>query len=121
MGYNFGTDLARWNPHAGDFNGDGKDDFILMGPTYALLFLSNGHGQFQERLVPYPENYNFGDHHTCKVGDWNDDGKADFIRIGPKYAHYFMSKGDGSFTAGTTHYPANSNFGDDLNYWKPMV
>merc|ERR1719160_70240 len=88
----------------GDWNGDGKTDFFRISPTYAHPFLSNGDGTFTAKTARYPRGWNFGtnlNHWAIKTGDWNGDGKTDFIRISPTYAHPFLSKGDGTFAART--------------------
>ena len=76
----------------GDFNGDGKDDFIRQekgslddddGNT-ANLFTSNGDGTFTKQDViedSNPTNDDFkGDLTNLIVGDFNGDGNDDFIR-----------------------------------------
>ncbi|WP_140864005.1 M57 family metalloprotease [Myxococcus xanthus] len=88
----------------GDFNGDGKVDFIAIQPrggTYANTFLSNGDGTI--RMVPsggFTADY-WADAATRFLpGDFNGDGKVDFIAIQPRggtYANTFLSNGDGTF------------------------
>ncbi|WP_158622202.1 M57 family metalloprotease [Corallococcus sp. CA047B] len=88
----------------GDFNGDGRVDFIAIQPrsgTYAYTFLSNGDGTFREvSSGGFPSNY-WSDASTRFLpGDFNGDGRVDFIAIQPRsgtYAYTFLSNGDGTF------------------------
>ncbi len=68
----------------GDFNGDGFTDFISfistqpgsLGTGY-VIWLNNGAGAFTPRSYPFGLEY-YADR---LVGDFNGDGKTDFIRI----------------------------------------
>merc|ERR1712139_444606 len=113
-----------WSTVVGDWNGDGKTDFMRVGPTYAHPFISLGNGQFRAHHAKYPKGWNFGNNPSTwqtVVGDWNGDGKTDFMRISPTYAHPFISKGNGQFTAHTTSYPKGWNFGTNLAHWQTVV
>merc|ERR1712159_638638 len=123
-GWNFGTNLNHWSTIVGDWNGDGKTDFMRLSPTYAHAMMSRGNGQFTAHHTRYPRGWNFGTNHahwSTIVGDWNGDGKTDFMRISPTYAHAFMSQGDGTFKAGTAKYPGGWNFGTNLKQWATAV
>ncbi|MBZ4401152.1 FG-GAP-like repeat-containing protein [Myxococcus sp. AS-1-15] len=100
---NYSSDGAtRFLP--GDFNGDGKVDFIAIharGGTYANTFLANGDGTF--RLVVsggFSSDYWADGATPFLPGDFNGDGKVDFIAIHPggvTHANTFLSNGDGTF------------------------
>src|SRR5690242_14777384 len=93
----------------GDFNGDGREDLLVMnfvvpppsGPatfTYKI-FLSNGNGTFD---APKALPAKIGDYVTT-VGDFNHDGKLDFATVNASYAIVvFLGNGDGTFQAGKT-------------------
>jgi GH24 family phage-related lysozyme (muramidase) len=73
----------------GDFDGDGRTDLIRQekntwdgdGSNTAIVFLSNGDGQFRQGAVlNNSENDLMGDFTNLIPGDFNGDGKTDFIR-----------------------------------------
>ena len=74
------------NLYIGDFNGDGKDDFIRQEKggwdddenNTANLFISNG-SDFT-KYVLRESNLLKGDYTNLHVGDFNGDGKDNFIR-----------------------------------------
>ncbi|WP_339461759.1 FG-GAP-like repeat-containing protein, partial [Nodularia spumigena] len=102
------------NLMVGDFNGDGKDDFLRQekgswandNGLMVQVFLSNGDGSFTQRAdLSNPGMFN-GNLSNLMVGDFNGDGKDDFLRqekggwAGDNnlMAQVFLSNGDGSFT-----------------------
>jgi hypothetical protein len=120
--WNFGkANEGTWGTITGDFNGDGQTDFARIGPTYAHFFLSKGNGTFDTPVYTYPPTWNFGPASGAWgiiSGDFNGDGKTDFARLGPTYAHFFVSKGDGTFDTPVYTYPATWNFGPaNGGYW----
>jgi hypothetical protein len=98
----------------GDYNGDGKDDFIRQEKgDYAVddiqtaqIYLSNGNGTFSSELLT---DYTImkGDLTNLIVGDYNGDGKDDFIRQEKgdyavdniQTAQIYLSNGDGTFSS----------------------
>jgi len=73
----------------GDFDGDGRTDFIRQekntwdddGSNTAVVFLSNGDGQFRPGIVlNNSDNDLRGDFTNLIPGDFNGDGQTDFIR-----------------------------------------
>merc|ERR1712070_1217102 len=122
--WNFGTNLNQWAIVTGDWNGDGKTDFMRIRPTYTHPFISKGDGTITAKVYHYPKGWNFGTSFSLwsiTVGDFNGDGKTDFMRVSPTYTHAFISKGDGTFTAKMYHYPKGWNFGKNLNQWAIVV
>lgn len=101
----------------GDFNGDGKADFVRQekgawdddNKDLAQVFLSTGRCfPFTKYDIPYEQPVALpGDLTTIFVGDFNGDGKDDFIRqemLGWDWdelntADVFLSNGKGKFTS----------------------
>jgi hypothetical protein len=94
----------------GDFNGDGRSDFIRQEKgawdddqyNTADVFFSNGNGTFAQYQLG---DYFKGDFTNLIVGDFNGDGRSDFIRQekgtwdDDQYntADVFFSNGNGTF------------------------
>ncbi|AKF81972.1 protease [Myxococcus fulvus 124B02] len=88
----------------GDFNGDGRTDFVAIHPggaTYANTFLSNGNGTFtQVAAGGFSSNYWADGLVQFLPGDFNGDGRTDFVAIHPRvgtYANALLSNGNGTF------------------------
>jgi hypothetical protein len=83
--YNAGSNDSLWAFAGGDFNSDGKTDFIVWyfknwprGLTFAIL-LGNGNGTFQrETAVNLPDDI---EDLGIVPGDFNSDGLLDFIML----------------------------------------
>ena len=84
----------------GDFNGDGKTDFLLKNPGYGStpVFLSNGDGTWSisNNGTPWVNEPNT----QVITGDFNGDGKTDFLLKNPGYGStpVFLSNGDGTWS-----------------------
>jgi hypothetical protein len=97
----------------GDFNGDGKADFIRQekgvwandNVNMIQLFINRGNAEFSRFELKQEAIFN-GNLTNLYAGDFNGDGKTDFIRQEKgawanddiNMAHVFFSKGDGTFT-----------------------
>ncbi|MEQ8467602.1 S8 family serine peptidase, partial [Coleofasciculus sp. E1-EBD-02] len=114
----------------GDFNGDGRTDFIRQEKggwasddhNSANLYLSKGDGTFTKRDLTDDPNSMKGDNGVnLIVGDFNGDGKDDFIRQEKggwasddhNSANLYLSKGDGTFTKRDLTDDPNSMKGDN--------
>ncbi|WP_316182059.1 MULTISPECIES: FG-GAP-like repeat-containing protein [unclassified Bradyrhizobium] len=115
-GWNFGTPpQATYTTIAGDFNSDGRSDFLLMSGQFMYEFLSNGDGTFSGNTINIGPT-NFGnrpsDNYTPISGDFNGDGKADFIMMGGAYLYEFFGNGDGTFAYSALQISNGWNFGN---------
>jgi hypothetical protein len=124
---NFGLPSA-WQPITGDFNGDGKTDYLRLGGTGAWLFFSNGDGTFAQRPESYvdqspPLNFGLPSSWQSITGDFNGDGRTDYLRLGDTGAWLFYGNADGTFTRGFESYVDQSpplNFGVPSS-WQPIT
>jgi len=87
-------------PLVSDFNGDGKLDFVILGPTIPIplgVLLGNGDGTFQP-----PEFYSTGFSGGAPflaLGDFNSDGNSDVFNYTDfgNLAGFLAGNGDGTF------------------------
>ncbi len=87
-----------------DFRNTGHPDFVGIGYAPQFAFLSfarnNGDGTFAPAVITNPP----GASGILAVGDFNRDGKLDFVTSGAgsgsnlQGLHMFLGKGDGTFT-----------------------
>ncbi|MBF2017648.1 MAG: VCBS repeat-containing protein [Rivularia sp. T60_A2020_040] len=117
------------NLFMGDFNGDGRTDFLRQEKgAFASdewwmfeTFISNGDGSFTSRFVMH-DNAMHGDLSNLFIGDFNGDGKSDFIR--QEKGHFandtgrmfetYLSNGDGSFRKAWVSEDASKGFHGDM-------
>ena len=109
---------------AGDFNGDGIQDLVVLTSQSLNLLLGKGNGQFQPPIVIAP---GLGLEYSPTVGDFNHDGKLDiavsFVETQPNGAiNVYLGNGDGTFQApmttmieGSTAFLAVGDFNRDGN------
>jgi len=98
----------------GDFNEDGKLDFVAVGPSQAgtgkvlSVFLGNGDGTFRATVnVAFADTA--GDISRVFAGDYNRDGKLDVLVYTTSNGYFtttssvweFLGNGDGTFKTGT--------------------
>jgi hypothetical protein len=99
----------RTNPTSiavGDFNGDGKQDLVIVAQNHTInIFLGKGDGSFTA-LAPQPAITAVPS--FVAVADFNGDGKQDLGIAGQSIA-VLTGNGDGTFTTAWT-----TTSGDDL-------
>jgi subtilisin family serine protease len=95
--------------NVGDFNNDGKLDFLVVGAAGYVPLLGNGDGTFtQGTTVSFPFTASQGIYiRGAAVADVNGDGKADLLILGEQLAstpeqfplYEAFGNGDGTFQA----------------------
>jgi hypothetical protein len=81
-----------------DFNGDGKQDIVVVGFSLTTMLFGNGDGTFQTQPVTYP---GWNSAVSLAVGDLNGDGKID-LAVGDYNGGIWeaFGNGDGTFQQG---------------------
>ncbi len=111
----YGSGMYLRGAIIGDFNGDGKLDFVL--PRYDdmdfVVFLGNGDGTFRQgatySLTAGPD--------TAAAGDFNGDGKLDLaLSSNNGRNEIWLGNGDGTFRAGSTSKAGGILAAADLNH-----
>jgi len=129
-GLDFGQP-STWETLTGDFNNDGKTDFIRVGATgvWSYIAKSIGDGTFDQSFWAFPASEpNFGQPSTWTTlaGDFNGDGKTDFIRLGATQSRLYLSQGLTGpnnqlvFSSKLQGYDASLNFGQHST-WKSFA
>ena len=95
----YGTTFGSWL--GGDFNGDGRTDFLHnWSPQDANVWVSSGDGFVVKSARPW-DGYNIAAG-SWQPADVNGDGKTDLVHLCcPNYANVWLSSGDGNFTVTT--------------------
>ena len=97
----------KFNLHVGDFNGDGRDDFLANkdGDKSSRIFFADENGNFStSNQITLPENLEIkGNKFNLYVGDFNGDGRDDFIAQQKEdknkdSARIFFAKQNGNFS-----------------------
>ncbi|HEY2517790.1 MAG TPA: VCBS repeat-containing protein, partial [Polyangiaceae bacterium] len=104
----------------GDFNGDGRTDYLRLGASGAWTFFGAANRSFARGFQTYV-GLNFGSPSTWQpiTGDFNGDGCTDYARLGATGAWLYYGHTDGGFTQGFQAYPG-LNFGDPST-WEPIT
>ncbi|CCE06207.1 hypothetical protein BRAS3843_1640017 [Bradyrhizobium sp. STM 3843] len=103
-GWSFGTPpTITYDVVTGDFNGDGRGDYALIGNNGRWVFLSNGDGTFAATgEYPLTNGWSFGSppraSYDVITGDFNGDGRGDYALLGSAGRWVYLSNGDGTFT-----------------------
>jgi len=102
----------------GDFNKDGKPDFLILETTvnylnnYLRVYLGNGDGTFhQPSTSPLRAELGQAIPDAAVVGDFDGDGNPDIVTASGNIAlTAFLGNGDGTFRGAVT-FPAGTNTG----------
>lgn len=95
------ADAGDYRYLSGDFNGDGRTDLLHLPDDHHFnVWLSLGNGRFTVRGFNHPVNSPPNDdlRYFFIPGDFNGDGRADFLHIqDDTHAETWLGQADGSF------------------------
>jgi Ca2+-binding RTX toxin-like protein/methionine-rich copper-binding protein CopC len=74
-----------------DYNGDGKQDFLLTGDYGSMLYKNTGNGFTPDTDIYLPGVYNG----SVAWADYNGDGKQDFLLTGDNISKLYKNTGNG--------------------------
>jgi len=140
LGTDYGFNENSWTTFpAVDINADGRFDFIRASSRYLHAWIVTGADSecflinkdmpddkcFKMVTYHFPGSLDFSgawtwNHPAARVGDFNGDGKADFVRLGPTFAYFFIGKGNGDFWTPVFKYPNGLDFGTNEYYWTTL-
>jgi len=111
---------SPWQSVSGDFNGDGSTDYARLGDAGAWIFFGHRNGVFSSGFQAYADDLRFGSPSRWQAitGDFNDDGRTDYARLGSTGAWIFSGNVDGTFTASARSY--DIDFGSP-SAWQPIT
>jgi uncharacterized repeat protein (TIGR01451 family) len=120
---------TSWTTFGGDFNGDGRADFLVVNHDTVSTFLSNGDGSFANVVQTFTCTGGSGGgcfifgiprSRTPISGDFNGDSKSDFGFVQNNVLQSLLSQGDGTFALTTLTLP--TDFGSPpTNSWTPLI
>lgn len=114
---------STWDTAVGDFNGDGKSDYVRVNASSAMVYFGSTAGTFTQGIPPYGgKSYA---NWTTIVGNFNKlsggtcPACMDFARLGPTGMDVYYGKSDGTFTSVSISY-GGLNFGAP-SLWQTAV
>jgi hypothetical protein len=110
-GLDFGQPTT-WDTGIGDFNGDGRDDYARIGGTGSWVFFGNANKTFTQTFHAYA-GLDFGQPSLWQlaIGDFNGDGRGDYLRIGNTGAWLYRGNTNKTFTQSFHAYASGWDFG----------
>ena len=100
-----------------DFNADGRPDILLLtaqAQQQVILYVNQGNGQFEQRvLMEHGPSYG---HVTLDVGDFNNDGRPDFLIVNGNNVEMVVPRPH----HGLRLYQNNGNLTFSERYYYPM-
>jgi len=89
---------SGWEAITGDFDGDGRKDYIRLGDTGAWVYSGNRDRSFTRSFQDYQgSSFGYGSSWTTIVGDFSGDGRTDYARIGDTAGYFYFGSSNGVF------------------------